>query len=90
MRNAIQNIISLIRANPEYAKVAITLDACIGLVFGLFAYVCLNAANIELTNILVLGFASAIALVAIGIAGYTVLYNTGYDFTDDEVEYEED
>ena len=81
-------MISLIRANPEYARVAITFDACIGLVFGLFAYVCLNAANIELTNILVLIFASGIALVGIAFAGYTVLYKTGYDFAD--ADYEED
>ena len=83
MKNAIQNMISLIRANPEYARVAITCDASIGLVFGLFAYVCLNAANVEVTNIVVLGFASAVALAGIAFAGYTVLFTTGHSFDDD-------
>lgn len=87
MKNAIQTIISLIRANPEFAKVAIALDASIGLVFGLLAFVFLNAANIEVTNIGVLSIAACFALVAISALGYTVLYRTGYSF---DADYEED
>lgn len=83
MNNAIQNIISLIRANPEFAKVAITFDAFIGIVFGLLAYVGMNATNVEVTNIVVLALAAAFALAAIAISGYTVLYTTGYSFDDD-------
>jgi hypothetical protein len=86
MKNAIRTMNSLIRANPEFARLAITLDAIIGITFGLFVYVCMNAANIELTNILVLGFAAALVLVAVGIAGYTHLYKTGYDFGDVDFE----
>lgn len=80
MKEAIQNMISLIRANPEYAKVAITFDAFIGTIFGLLVYVGMNAANIELTNILVLSIAASLALVAIAFAGYTLLYKTGHSF----------
>lgn len=90
MKNAIRTIISLIRANPEYARVAITLDACVGLIFGAIAYVVMNATDVAVTNITVLALATAIALLAIGIAGYTYLYKTGYDFADTDHDYEED
>jgi hypothetical protein len=89
MKNEIQNIISLIRANPNFARLALTLDATVGIIFGLAVYIGMNAANVEVTPILVYGLASALMLAAVGYVGYTVLYNTGYDFTDDEVEYEE-
>lgn len=87
MKNAIQTIISLVRANPSYARVAITLDALIGIVFGLFAFVLLNSTNVELTPILVYGLASALALAAIAFAGYTLLFRAGAEI---EYYYEED
>jgi hypothetical protein len=89
MKNAIQTMISLIRANPEAARLAITLDAIIGSVFALLVFVGLNLANISLTSFLVLGFSAGLVLLAVGIAGYTYLYNTGYDFADAEY-FEED
>jgi hypothetical protein len=89
MKNEIQNIISLIRANPKFVRLALTLDATVGIVFGLLAYVFMNYTAAEITPVFVYGLASALMLAAVGYVGYTVLYNTGYDFTDDEVEYEE-
>jgi hypothetical protein len=80
MKNAFQNIISLIRANPEYAKMAITLDASVGLIFGLIAYVIMNAADITVTNTVVLVIAAGLALVAIAFSGYTILFKTGHSF----------
>lgn len=80
MKNAFQNIISLIRANPEYAKMAITLDASVGLIFGLIAYVIMNAADITVTNTVVLAIAAGLALVAIACLGYTILFKTGHSF----------
>jgi len=85
MKNAFQNIISLIRANTEYARVAIMCDASIAIVIGILVYVGMNSANVEITNILVLSLAACFALVGIGALGYAVLYKTGYSF-----DYEED
>lgn len=87
MKNEIQTIISLIRANPSYARVAITLDAFVGMIFGVLVFVGLNATVAELTSSLVLSFASAIALVAIAFAGYTLLFRAGAEI---EYYYEED
>lgn len=93
MKNEIRNIISLIRANPNFARLALTLDATVGIVFGLAAYVFMHYTAAEITPVFVYGLASVLVLVAVGYVGYTVLYNTGYDFGDTdypEVELEED
>jgi len=86
MKNAIQTIISLIRANPKYACAALALDATLGTIVAVLVFVGLNATITELTSTLVLSFTVAIALVAVGALGYTVLYNTGYSFELEEDE----
>ena len=80
MKNAFRNIISLIRANPKFAKVAIAFDASIGIVFGLIAYVGMNATDLTVTSTVVMAIGSLLALAAIGFAGYTVLFKTGHSF----------
>ncbi len=94
MKNTIQTIISLIRANPKFASMAILLDLTIGVVAGLSIYVAMNTANVEITSVLLYTLGSALILAAVGYVGYTVLYKTGYYFGDEddypEVKLEED
>lgn len=84
MNTVIKNVISLIRANPKYVRVAITLDASIGIIFGLIAYIIINAIDITVTNAFVLAIAALLALVAIAFSGYTILFKTGHSFDDDD------
>ncbi len=75
MKNAIRTIISLIRANPEYAKIAITLDLLIGAVGGLVVYALVNAASVSIGEAFILALGSAMFLAGFGAMGYTVLYH---------------
>lgn len=71
--NNIRLLISLVRANPGYAAIALVLDVSIGAIAATTIYLLLNAANVTPQSQWVLVFGSILAVVGIFGVGYTLL-----------------
>ncbi len=71
--NNIRLLISLVRANPGYAAIALTFDLTIGVIAATTVYVLLNSANVNPNTQSVLIFSAILALVGMFGVGYTLL-----------------
>lgn len=70
--NTLRNIIRMARANPKWARVALALDATIGLIIGLVAYLLMNLSEVSASSTLVLIFGAILSVIGIITIGYSL------------------
>lgn len=75
--NTLRNIIEMAKANPKWAKVALALDATIGLIVGLVAYLLMNLSGVSASSVFVLIFGALLAIIGIITFGYSMFINSG-------------
>lgn len=91
MKQQIRFFISMVRAYPRYAAMAISLDAAIGIIVAVTTYVVLYSTDVEPRNMGVLFFSAILAIAGILGVGYTLLKERfGGMATDDWMEAPEE
>ena len=68
--NTLRSIIRMAQANPRWARIAVALDATIGLIVGLVVYFLLNLVEVPASSVFVLLFGAILAIVGIIAVGY--------------------
>jgi hypothetical protein len=76
--NTLRRIIEMAKANPRWARVAIALDATIGLIVGLVAYLLMNLTGVPASAVFVLLFGATLAVVGIIVFAYSIFITNGF------------
>lgn len=92
--NTLRSIIRMARANPKWARIALALDATIGLIVGLVVYLFLNLTEVPASSVFVLVFGALLGIIGIITIGYSLFITAGMrelnfgfsDEFDDEME----
>lgn len=87
MKSTLRAIISMARANPRWALVALSLDISVGAIAATVTYLLWNATGIEASNLFVLMFGGLLSIVGIIAVGYTLLERR---FADDVADLDEE
>lgn len=75
--NTLRSIIRMAQANPKWAKVALALDATIGLIVGLVVYLLMNLSEVPASSTLVLIFGAILSVIGIITFGYSMFITHG-------------
>ena len=75
--NTLRSIIRMAQANPKWARVALALDATIGLIVGLVAYLFMNLSGVSASSIFVLTFGAILSVIGIITIGYSLFITAG-------------
>ncbi len=93
MKYQLRLLLSMVRANPGYAAMAVAVDASFGVIAAVTAYVLLNSANVNPNTQSVLIFSAVLAFAGMFGVGYTLLKSrlgrgltTGFYIYDDMVD----
>ena len=83
---------SIIRNNPGFAVVAMSLDTLVGIVAATVAWLILNMVNFEVTNVVILIATASLAIMSIVFAGYGYMAQRGLaaELNRNYSEYDED
>ena len=76
--NTLRNIIEMARANPKWARVALALDATIGLIVGIVAYLLMNLSEVLASSLFVLIFGALLSVIGIITIGYSLFITHGF------------
>ena len=96
LKNTIRTIIAISHANPAFARLAITIDVCIGLAIGTAAYLVMNATDVAATSYVVLIAGTIMFVAGMTVMGYTLMFNAmaeDRDFIDTkfpDIEFDDD
>ena len=77
MKSTLRTIISMARANPKWARVALALDATIGLIVGLVAYLLMNLSGVSASSTFMLIFGALLGIIGIITIGYSLFITAG-------------